>query len=184
MLFDTYEQSELFFNKNFNDKTSNGLQSYRGDLVLTLGDITAGRRMPPVATVRQAVMLGGEEKILLASGFLDDVAKLALFDERYAKDYAPDVKLLFFVANIAKPLVAKLTGATAALVPLEDGLVWNELLDELRLEKDDLKGQSAADKLLTVQAAFKDYKAKGDAVSIDEAKTRTIEVKLGGRGPV
>ncbi len=184
MLFDTYEQSGLFFNMNFKDKTTSGLQAYRGDLVLTEGEITAGRRMPPVATIRQAVMLGSEDKILFAAGFFDDVAKLPLFDERYAKDYAPDVKLLFFVANIAKPLVLSLSGTTAALVPLEDGLVWNELLDELRLEKDDLKGQSAADKLLTVQGALKEYKAKGDAVGIDEAKTRTVAVKLGGRGPV
>lgn len=186
MLFDTYEQQNLFFNMNFKDKTGNGLQAYRGDLVLTEGEVAdaSGRRKPPTATVRQSVLLGSEDKLLLAAGFLDDVAKLPLFAERYGKDFAPDVKLLFFVANIAKPLQVEIAGANTFLVPLEDGMVWNELLDEVRLDKDDLKGQSAADKVITVLGAFKDYKAKGDVVTVADALTRTVVVKLGGRGPV
>lgn len=186
MLFDSYEQQGLFFNMNFKDKTSSGPQAYRGDLVLTEGEVAdaSGRRKPPTATVRQSVLLGSEDKLLLAAGFLDEVAKLGLFAERYGKDFAADIKLLFFVANIAKPLQVELAGANASLVPLEDGMVWNELLEVVHLDKDDLKGQSAADKVVTVLGAFKDYKPKGDAVTLDEALTRTVAVKLGGRGPV
>lgn len=186
MLFDAYTQQGLFLNTNFNALTSAGQQAYRGDLALVLGEVAdaSGRRLPPTATVRQAVLLAAGEKLLLASGFLDDVAKLSLFAERYAGDFAPDVKLLFFVANIARPLVVPLAGASAALLPLEDGMVWNELLEELHLDKDELKGQSAADKVATVFAAFAGYRAKGEAVTLAEAQTRTIAVRLGGRGAV
>lgn len=186
MLLDSYAQQGLFLNMNFNDKTSAGQQAYRGDLALVLGEVAdaSGRRLPPTATVRQAVLLSSADKLLLAAGFLDDLAKLQFFEERYAGDFAADVKLLFFVANINKPLVVSLQGATASLVPLDDGMVWNELLEVLHLEKDDLKGQSAADKVTTVLGAFAGYKPKGDVVSFAEALTRTIEVRLGGRGAV
>lgn len=186
MLFDSYEQQGLFFNMNFKDAAGAGLQAYRGDLVLTEGEVAdaSGRRKPPTATVRQAVLLGSADKLHLAAGFLDDVAKLDGFAARYGSDFAPDVKLLFFVGNLGAPLQVPLAGATAALVPLDDGMVWNELLDEVRLDKDDLKGQSAAGKVATVAAAFKDYQAKGEAVDLATAQTRTVAVKHGGRGPV
>lgn len=186
MLLDSYAQQGLFLNMNFNDKTSAGQQAYRGDLALVLGEVAdaSGRRLPPTATVRQAVLLSSADKLLLAAGFLDDLAKLRFFEERYAGDFAADVKLLFFVANINKPLVVSLQRASASLVPLDDGMVWNELLEVLHLEKDDLKGQSAADKVTTVLGAFAGYKPKGDVVSLAEALTRTIEVRLGGRGAV
>jgi len=186
MLLDSYTQQGLFLNTNFNDQTSAGQQAYRGDLALVLGEVAdaSGRRLPPTATVRQAVLLASADKLLLVAGFLDDVAKLGLFEARYAGDFAPDVKLLFFVANIAKPLVVSLQGATAALLPLDDGMVWNELLEEVHLDKDDLKGQSAADKVATVRGAVAGYKAKGDTVTLAEALTRTIAVRLGGRGAV
>ena len=186
MLFDRYEQAGLLFNMNFKDLTGSGTQAYRGDLVLTEGEVAdaSGRRKPPTSTVRQAVLLADEHRLLLAAGFLDDLAKLADFGARYGADFADGVKLLFFVANIAQPMQVELAAARVYLVPLEDGLVWNELLDEVKLEKEDLKGQSAAAKVVTVAAAFQDYRPRGDLLALEEALSRTIVVKLAGRGPV
>lgn len=186
MLLNRYEQDGLFFNKNFVEASSDGQQAYRGDLVLIEGEVAdaSGRRRPPVATVRQAVMLCAGDKLQFVAGYLDDVARLEPFAQRYGTDFGPGINLLFFVGNIAAPLQIKLESTLVSLVPLEDGMVWNELLDEVKLDKDDLKGQSAADKVVTVLRAFADYRPKGDQVSLAEALTRTVEVKRSGRGPV
>ncbi|THF64696.1 hypothetical protein E6C76_11645 [Pseudothauera nasutitermitis] len=181
-----YEEQGLLFNSNFTEAAGPGLSAYRGDLVLTEGEVAdaSGRRKPPTASVRQAVLLGSADKLVFAAGLLDDVAKLPLFIERYSADFAADMHAVFFVNNIGKPLRLSLPGVKACLLPLEDGMVWNELLEELRLEKGDLKGQSAGEKVATVCSALKDYKPRGEEVSLETALASTIEVKHGGRGPV
>ncbi len=186
MLFDRYEQQGLFVNMNFKEATTKGQQAYRGDLVLVEGEVAdaSGRRKPPTSTLRQSVLLQGDDKLLLVVGFLDELGKIDAFVERYTPDFAPDIRLMFFVGNIGKALQVELGAVRASLIPLDDGMVWNELLEELRLEKDDLKGKSSAEKVATVFGSVASYKAKGDSVSLAEALTRTVEVKRSGRGPV
>lgn len=186
MLLKRYEEQNLLFNSNFTEPAGAGLSAYRGDLVLTEGEVAdaSGRRKPPTASVRQSVLLASADKLVLAAGLLDDVAKLPLFVERYGGDFAADMQALFFVNNIGKPMQLALGGVTFRLLPLEDGMVWNELLEELRLEKGDLKGQSAGEKVATVCEALKGHKAQGAVVALEAALADTIEVKHGGRGPV
>ncbi|PTD97734.1 hypothetical protein [Pseudothauera lacus] len=186
MLLKRYEEQNLLFNSNFTEAAGAGLTAYRGDLVLTEGEIAdaSGRRKPPTASVRQSVLLANAEKLVLAAGLLDDIAKLPLFVERYGKDFAADMQAVFFVNNIGKAMQLTLDGVGFKLLPLEDGMVWNELLEELRLEKGDLKGQSAGEKVATVCSALKDYKPRGAEVALEAALADTIEVRHGGRGPV
>ncbi|MDO9597583.1 MAG: hypothetical protein Q7J47_07670 [Azoarcus sp.] len=187
MILQRYEQQGLLFNSNFTESAgAPDLFAYRGDLVLVQGEVgdASGRRKPPVATVRQSVLLADGDKLKLAAGLLDDIARLPVFIERYAADFAPDVKVIFFVSNIGKPVQLSLDGIRYALLPLEDGMVWNELLDELNIEKSELKSQSAGEKVATIGTAFQGYKAKGNEVTLEAALADTIEVKRGGRGPV
>lgn len=187
MIFKTYEEKGLLFNSNFTEPAgAPGLFAYRGDLVLVEGEVAdaSGRRKPPTATVRQSVLLADGDKLILASGLLEDINRLPIFVDRYAADFAPDISAVFFVANIAKPLKLTLANISFALIPLEDGMVWNELLEELSIEKSDLKGQSAGEKVATVKEALKGYKGKGEEVSLETAISRAIEVQRGGRGPV
>lgn len=190
MLFDTYETKGLLFNQNF--KESNGkYAAYRGDLVLGLGEVgdALGHRLPPTHTIKNTVVLAEStssgEKIKLFAGSLDDLADLPRVMDYYKDDFAPDAKLIVFVVNIRKPLVIDLGGYAFAAISLQEGLIWNELIDLAALEKGDFKGQSPLEKIITVSNALKDYKPKGDAVSFDEAVTR-IDAALtrAGRGPV
>ncbi|THF56897.1 hypothetical protein [Pseudothauera rhizosphaerae] len=186
MLLKRYEEQALLFNSNFTEAAGPGLTAYRGDLVLTEGEVAdaSGRRKPPTASVRQAVLLATADKLVLAAGLLDELAKLPLFVERYGADFAPDMQAVFFVNNIGKPVRVTLGGVKFQLLPLEDGMVWNELLEELRLEKSDLKGQSAGEKVATVCSSLKSFALKGAEATLEAALADTIEVRHGGRGPV
>jgi hypothetical protein len=187
MVLEKYEQESLLFNTNFKAKTSEeGMHAYRGELVLIKGEVAdaQGRCKPPTALVRSAVLLTKGEKLCLVAGFIDELALLNTFLEKYAADFAPDMKALFYVVNLTTPTQVNIDGINFVLIPLQEGVAWNELIEELGMEKKDFKGQSSADKVVTAWEAFKDYAPKYDSVSLDEAFSRTAEIKREARGAV
>lgn len=179
MLLDTYEAQGLLFNSNFKDNAGAGQQAYRGDLVLIEGEVAdaMGRRKPPLATMVGAVMLADESKLKFVAGSLDGVAQIPAFIEKYQGDFAPGMAALLFVVNVAKPMIVEQAGIRFPLLPLTDGLVWNELVDELRLDKSDFKGQSSGEKVLTLFKAFQDYRPRGETVTLEVALSQTTDAK-------
>ena len=185
MIFNTYEEKGLLFNMNF--KESDGkFAAYRGDLVLELGEVgdALGHRKPPVATIKNTIVLSEDDKIKLYVGSLDDLALLPKVLDYYSSDFAADVRIILFVVNLNKPLVIEQAGLAIAAIGMQEGLIWNELIDIAALDKGDFKGQSPLGKIITVHKALSDFKPKGDKVSFEEALTRTVELKRAGRGPV
>ena len=82
------------------------------------------------------------------------------------------------------PFVTALGPATAVCIPLVQGMVWNELADLAALEKGDFKGLSAADKVVTLFEALKDYKAKSPTLALEEALKTTNNAKRENHGAV
>lgn len=186
-LLSNYTQANLLCNLSFNTKTSRVNEfACRADLVLEEGEIAdaQGRRKPPISVIRQAIVLANDSKLTLLIGGLHDLALLNLAMERYAKDFATDINLLFFVENIAAGMQIELQGFKVTVLPIGETAVWSETLDELRLEKDDFKGQSPEDKLITLKNAMLDYKPKYPLVSYTDALTKTVEIKGERRGAV
>lgn len=185
MLFDTYETQGLLFNMNFKE-TEGKFSAYRGDLVLELGEVgdALGHRKPPVFTIKNTVVLAEDGKIKLYVGSLDDLALIPKVLDYYQADFAEDVRIILFVVNIAQPMVIELGNLSIPTISMQEGLIWNELIDLAALDKSDFKGKSATGKIVTVYKALADYKAKGDKVSFEEALTRVVDLKRAGRGPV
>ena len=187
MLFDRYEHEGLLFNMNFKSPcTAPGKVAYRGELVLKQGEIgdSAGRRKPPSAVMRGAVMLADGDRLVMVAGMLDSIDEIPLFFDQYGEDIAPGAKLLFFVVNVAKALSVPFGGHSCTLIPLDDGMVWNELVEELKLEKGDFKDQSPGDKLLTLASAFDDYRPGYPTESWETVVATRTEAVREARGPV
>jgi hypothetical protein len=179
MLLDTYASQALLFNSNFMEPAGPGLQAYRGDLVLIEGEIAdaMGRRKPPLALMVGAALLGDAEKLKFVTGSLDTVAHLPALIGKYANDFAADVIVMLFVVDIAKPMLVEDGGARYVLLPLDDGLAWNQLVDELRLEKSDFKGQTGGEKVATLYQACQDYAVKFPSIAMAEALNRSTGAK-------
>jgi hypothetical protein len=175
---DQYQEKVWLYNANMKGAVD-GLEVYRGDLVLKEGEIAddKGRRKPPVCGIKEAVLVAKDDKLKFVSGFVDELEDLELLPELHAGYLADDVLMLFFVANLGKPLKTTIAGKSAVLIPLRRGIVWNELIEELRLEKSDFKGQSGEEKIVTLFEAFKDYKPRYPEVSWDEAAASTVDEK-------
>jgi len=187
MLFKSYEEQSLFINSNFMEKANaDGTYAYRGELVLIEGEVAdaKGRKKPPHAVLRNAILLSVDDKIQFVCGCLDQLALLEKLVEKYQGDFAADAKSLLFVVNITKPMQVELGGITFVLIPLIEGIAWNELLDVLHLEKSDLKGTSAAQKVVIAYNEFCNYKAKSPVMTLEEGAALTADLKREGYGAI
>ena len=97
---------------------------------------------------------------------------------QFSADISADTAVVLFVVDAKKEMALEVNGAKVYMVPLSEGMAWNELIDLLALEKSDFKGQSAADKVVTLYKAVLDYKpSKFPVVSVEEAMTASNGAK-------
>lgn len=180
MLLETYQNKGLLTVTLVNGPTSDtGVYAYRGDLVLIEGALREGSstdRKPPEALLVHSALIVENDKIKFISGLLPTLDLLTVLVEKYKADMAPDCIALIYVENIDKGMQVVLEGVTYKLIPFKQGLVWNELLEELYIEKHELKNQSAEDKVAIAYAAAKTYQPKTPVVPFAEAESNTIVV--------
>ncbi len=181
-----YKENNLLFNTNFLEATTTpGLLGYRGELVLVEGEVAdaKGHAKPPVEVMRGVAMLA-DEKVKLLIGAIDQLSVFDDFLQKYQADFSPEMAALVYVVNLKSPVTVEAGGVRFILIPLAQGVPWNEVIDELGLEKSDFKGQSAADKILTLYGELKGYKPKYPEVALEELYGMTSEVVREGWGAV
>lgn len=187
MALDKYEQQGLLFNTNFLEKAGDAdTTGYRGELVIIPGEVAddKGRTKPPVALIRHAILLDKNDKLVFVVGILDQLELLTTFVEKYKEDFADDVQVLLYVVNLTEPLQIEMSGVNLVLIPLTEGVAWNELVDELCMEKSDFKGQKPAEKIVTAYYEYKSYTPKYPLVDFDEAMGKTADIKWETHGAV
>lgn len=175
MLLEKYKTEGLLYNVGFlNESPEAGTFAYRGDLVLVPGEVgdDKGNTKPPKEIVREVVLLA-DDKLKLVIGGLDKVSFLSSFIEKYQGDFSPEMKVILYVVNIDSPAQLKVNDVTFVLIPLVQGVPWNETMEELALEKSDFKGQSPAEKVLTMYKEVQGYRAKYPTKSLDDVLTAT-----------
>jgi hypothetical protein len=187
MLLNKYEQSGVLFNTNFKSVTSkDNVVAYRGELVLIEGGVgdDKGHAKPPVAVMRHTILLAEGDKLVFVAGAIDKLELLTNFINKFKTDFAPGMKAHIFVVNIKQAMQVEAAGINFVLVPLKEGVAWNELIDELALEKSDFKGQSAADKVVALLDYYKDYQPKYKTCDFEAAMSMTADIKREGYGAV
>ncbi|MEQ1530579.1 MAG: hypothetical protein ABL925_14785 [Methylococcales bacterium] len=189
MLIESYDKQGLTFITNVLGATSEkGVTAYRGNLVLIQGAFREGsdtERKPPELLLHQTAILADSEKFIFVNGLFSELAHVPIFIEKYKTALTPDTQTLFFVENIATPMLVELEGITFKFIPFTEGMVWNESLELVYIEKSDLKGQSAEDKVVTLYEAAKSYKIKAEPISFADALSKTFVVKKDAAvGPV
>ncbi|MBD1389749.1 hypothetical protein IC617_09935 [Neiella sp. HB171785] len=185
MLLDSYEESGVLFNTNFKAMTSDGLQAYRGELVLIDGEVAdaSGRRKPPTSLVRDVVLLADDAKLQMVVGGLDSVAEIELFIERYGADLAPNASIFLLAPNAHTEAKIEVAGVSGFMLPWE-AMVWAQLTEELRLEKSDFKGLSAADKVATAYDELKCYEPSFPFIPLTEMVANATSAKKETHGAI
>ena len=171
MLLDTYEAEERFWLITCHGPTGTpGLSAFRGDFVVLAGELkeTAGQRNPPRAVLKQAVLLADAEKLHFVAGSFASVEELPAFVERFEGDLAPACTPIFYLDNIPDASQVQIGANRYVLLPFPDGTVWNALMDELFVDKADLKGMNAEDKATVLHGASKGHAYKYPQRSLEE----------------
>ena len=171
MLLDTYQEQDRFWLITAQGQTGTaGLFAFRGDLIVLAGeyDEAARKRNPPQAVVKQAVILATADKLQFVAGNFSSIDELPQFIEVFQGDLAPDCVPVFYVDNIAASAQVQIGDHRYVLIQFDDGIVWNNLMDEFYVEKADLKGQSAEDKVLTLAQAAKGHAHKYPLQTLDQ----------------
>ncbi len=184
MSIKSYDEKGRLLNISFVDD-ADGATAFRGRLALVEAEIgdESGNRKPPAVVMEQAVLLSKGGKLIFVAGSLTKLADLNDFVAMYKDDFAADMHAILYVVDLTTPVQVQLEGVTFPLVPMQEGITWNELLDEAGLDKRDLKSMSSAEKVAAVVDGVKDYKAKGPLVTMDEALAKTDpELKRPERG--
>jgi hypothetical protein len=187
MPLDTYQNQARFWLINSYGPTSTaGLSAFRGDLVILEGEFneTARKHGPPRAAVKDAVLLASTDKLHFVSGNLASIDELPEFVERFQNDLAPDCVPVFFVDNIADSAQVEIGPHRYVLIKFDDGIVWNSLMDEFYVEKADLKGLSAEDKVVVVHEAAKGHGFKYPVKSLEEVIANKTASRRGVWGAV
>lgn len=187
MSLQAISDQRLLFNTNFLSKTSeDSMMGFRGELILVEGETgdNKGHSKPPVEVMRGAVILDKNEELILVVGALDDVASITKFVEKYKPHFASDMKVLLYIVNITEPMQVAIDGINFVLIPLVQGVPWNEVIEELGLLKSDFKGQSAADKIVTLYNEFQSYSPKYKTGTLDEALAAKTDAKREAWGAV
>jgi len=177
----------LFFNANFCEAASlPEWSAYRGELTLKEGEIAdaQGRRKPPVNVLKQVILLTAGDELKLLCGSLDELQELPLLVEKFGAALGPGSTVVLYTVNIPAPFHAEVNGATIEFVPLVQGMVWTELVEAVALEKGDFKGQSPADKVVTLYEAIKTHDFRSPASTIEDALLNTNDAKRENHGAI
>ncbi|MCC9606153.1 hypothetical protein LOC68_19300 [Blastopirellula sp. JC732] len=177
MLFDDYAKSGRLSNLNFAAPASKeGQFVYRGDWAIR-GDFDKPLRdrRPPSETLTQAVAVSDGEKLFFLSGAFTEIELLKELTEIDAELINENTLGVIFARDIGTPQTVIIGGATFQLLPYADTMVWNELLDLLYLEKEDLKGLSREDKVILVWETAKKHNFKSTELTWEQVLESRIE---------
>ncbi len=142
-----------------------GRFGFRGDIALKFQAKMADEARPPELTSDQVIAVAhqGESHLAFMAGFLLSFESISLLAEVLGDALSPKGKYFLFVDNIdiSKKYEVDYGGATFYVLPIDESTVYNELLQLLYIEKNELKKldtagktDAVADKALAFSQSF------------------------------
>ncbi|HEY3327536.1 MAG TPA: hypothetical protein VGK14_10245 [Novimethylophilus sp.] len=149
-----------------------GRFGFRGEIAIKFAPQVADEARPPEITADQvmAVAHAGESGIPFIAAYLLSFEYLKPLADALGDTLLADGKYFLFCNNIdlLKKYQVSMGGATFYILPLDESTVYNELLELLRLEKNDLKKLDTASKLDTVADKALKFSASYPVISYEE----------------
>lgn len=149
-----------------------GRFGFRGELALRFAAKMADEARPPELTCDQvmAIAQSGEKHIPFFAGYLLSFEHLKDVAEVLGDSLSAGGKYFLFCNNIdlSKKYQVPYKGALFYVLPIEEATVYNELLELLYLEKNDLKKKDTAGKLDAVSEAAMKFDVTFDTITYAE----------------
>lgn len=162
------KSNSLDWQPSFNGTLANGMNGYRGALIIEEGkQISPDRKLPPKIQAKQVIMISQETKIKFFTCELESFNDFKPLFEKYGEFFDKDSLNLLYVTDLDGNGTFEYEGIKFTAFMLDESSVWNEVLDLASLEKSDMKQfkkqeakiEKVYDELLTtdVEEAAKTY---------------------------
>lgn len=166
--------------------TKPGRFGFRGEIALKLAPSTAGEKRPPLIKTDQVFMTCTGDKVDFFASYVDSAAHLDMIADILGPYLTPEGKYFVWAGNVdlLKKYSVRTDNATFAVLPLDEGTVYNEVLDLLYLEKGDLKKATIEQKLDTITDTAAGYKLDFPATPMAQVISEMGPVKVAENRPV
>ncbi len=149
-----------------------GRVGFRGELALRFSQQMADEARPPELTCDQVltVALEGEKTLAFFAGYLLSFEYLKDVAEVLGDALSAGGKYFLFCNNIdlSKKYQVPYKGAMFYVLPIEEATVYNELLELLYIERNDLKKLDTGAKLDAIYDAASKYDVTFDTITYSE----------------
>ena len=171
--FKQLEAEKRLFNPVFKGATDTpGRFGFRGEIAIKFAPQLADEARPPEITAAQVIAVAqeGEAGIGFLSAYLLSFEYLKPLAEVLDGALKPDGKYFLFCNNIdlSKRYQVHYNGATFYILPISEATVYNETLELLHLERNDLKRLSTAGKVDKVADKASTFSDTFPAITYDE----------------
>jgi hypothetical protein len=154
---------------------------FRGDLALKFATKLADEARPPELAVQQVLAVGGagESTIQFFAAYLLSFEYLATVAEVLGASLSPQGRYFVFCNNIdlSSRYRVQLRGATFYVLPIDEATVYNEILELLYIERNDLKKLDTAGKLDAIADKAAGFSADFELISYEEGLRRMGPVR-------
>ncbi|MEJ1964584.1 MAG: hypothetical protein WDO56_24755 [Gammaproteobacteria bacterium] len=154
---------------------------FRGDLALKFAAKLADEARPPELAVQQvlAVSHEGEGAIRFFAAYLLSFEHLRAVADVLAETLRPDGRYFAFCNNIdlGTKYRVKLNGITFYVLPIDEATVYNEMLELLYIERNDLKKLDTAGKLDAIAGKALEFAADYPEITFEEGLKRMGPVR-------
>lgn len=161
-------------------------EGFRGEIALKFAAQLADEARPPEIAAFQTMFATSNGKFDFIACELDSLAYLETLREVLGEYLKPDGHYFVFAGNvdISKKYSITIDGILFNVLPLDEATVYNELLDLIGLERNDLKKLDTAAKLDKIAEAVSRFKGKFPEVSFEQGKQEMGPIRVPENRPV
>ena len=161
-------------------------EGFRGEIALKFATQLADEARPPEIAAFQTMfsITGGKFDFIACE--LESLAYLENLRTVLGDYLKPEGQYFAFAGNvdISKKYAITLDGIPFNVLPLDEATVYNELLDLIGLERNDLKKLDTAAKLDKIKEAAVKYKGKFPAITFEQGKQEMGPIRIPENRPV
>ena len=163
------KSNKLDWQPSFNDVLSNGLNGYRGAVIVEEGkQISPNRKLPPKIQLKQVILVSDDSGIKFLACELESFNHFKPMFDKYKEFFTPESVNVLYVTDLDGDGTFTYEGIEFTAMMLDESSVWNELLDVASLEKGDLKKLDASEKIEKMYDEILDSDVKDTAKTYEE----------------
>ena len=180
------EEQKRLLSPVFKGALKKAEEGFRGEIALKFAVKLADEARPPEMAATQTMFSANGGKFDFLACELDSLGFLETLRAVLGDFFKPEGQYFIFAGNldISKKYTITLDGIPFNVLPLDEATVYNELLDLIGLERNDLKKLDTGAKLDKITEAAVKFKGKFPVITFEQGVKEMGPIKVPENRPV